>query len=156
MAVAGSRWRDYYARTGRGDQAKKVLDAIVAGDPKFAALAKVRLARLKMSERDKEGARALLNEVLKERPGHVEALVANAGLLTEERRFDDAQAALTAALASNPRSVDANFALGALHALRGRSADALKAFNEVLKVNPEHAAAQFEVRQTLPERRPTE
>jgi tetratricopeptide (TPR) repeat protein len=114
-------------------------DRVVGSD------AKVRLAMIDYSNGRAAAALEAIDEILRESPRQVLALIAKADMLFDQGRAEDSLAQTRRAVAADPSSAAAHFAQGKLLAAMQRIESAIEAFNTVLRLNPRAASAKVEL-----------
>ena len=134
----------YYARLDRVADAETVLNGL-AQIPSRWAVARARIAALRLQQGKPSEALAIADEVLAKQAGQVEALVTRTRALLALGRPDDAYASAQAALVADAKQIEARYLLGTILAARGDLAGATTAFQEVLRLNPHAAAAQVQL-----------
>ena len=140
-AAARFQLADYYAGTGRTQDAVGVLSALSSEQASFAE-AEIRLAALDYAQSRVPEAHTRLDALLARAPNHSNALTLKAQWLTKENRLDEALERAKAAVAAEPQSAAAHFGLAVVHDRRREVADATKSYGEVLRLNPRAVAAQ--------------
>jgi len=105
------------------------------------------VAQLTYDSGNREGAKKLLDEVLRRFPAHTIGLQMRARWLLVDGRPAQALEAATAAVNASPRDVSAIYLHGVLQALTGQRDGAIKSFNDVLRLNPRAGAAQVQLSQ---------
>ena len=108
---------DYYLGVKRASEAKPVLERLAA-EPAGFAPARLRQANLRLSEGDRPGAYALIDEVLAKESSHAEALVARAELERGDGKLDAAMRDVEAAAKAQPSSAPIQFLKGRILAAR--------------------------------------
>src|SRR4030095_6027493 len=136
---------DYYLTVRRFDDARRTLEAVPKSDAQNYLIARLKLAALDVQSGDRQGADALVNEVLAKEPNSVDALIVKAQLLVTDGKFDEALATGGKAIPNARASAQAQCALGRLLVARHDSEGAMNAFNEALKLNPSLAQVEMEL-----------
>ena len=143
-----------------GDSAAAIaeMEEIVAGAEPSETIrnVKVALARMLEATGNRVGARARIEEVLAEEPGHVAALKAQAAWLIEEDRPGEAVLALRTALDQAPRDPEILTLMGRAHEREGARALAGERYALAVEVSGRRAAeslryAEFLVATDQPE-----
>jgi tetratricopeptide (TPR) repeat protein len=100
---------------------KAILDGATDADRATEEIrnVKVTLARMYLTTGDLVQSRALVEEVLKDEPGHVEGSKLKSGWLIDEDKTDDAVAVLRSALESAPRDAETMSLLAAAYGRAG-------------------------------------
>ncbi|MEM9762040.1 MAG: tetratricopeptide repeat protein [Pseudomonadota bacterium] len=117
----------FYARD-RGDEARTMLEAVVQGEGAMANEARVMLARFALQERDKEGARALIDAVLASDKANADALTMRGALEIDADQYGQAIETLRNALAQNATDSRTQRLLGRAYLLNGNEALAADQF----------------------------
>jgi tetratricopeptide (TPR) repeat protein len=136
---------DYYVTVRRFADARRALEAVPQSDQQSYLTARLRLAGLDLQSGDRQGAYALVDEVLSKQPQNTDALLLKAQLLVNDGKLDEALAAVREAIAKDPRSAQAQYALGRLLVARREYPDAMNAFAEALKLNPNLGEVEMEL-----------
>lgn len=123
---------------GRGPDALEVLESVVAAAPDFLH-ARVDLARAYRQDGRLEAARALLRQVVQEKPSVESAWLAYGDVLVDLEKFADAGFAFEQARRLDPHRARIEQATAALTAGDFRSAEGI--FREVLKSDASHIGA---------------
>jgi len=143
---AGRMLERLYRRTDRWEEVARVLDrmAMRGGDPKERRGAAIRLARLyRYRLQDGERAAMAYERLLREQPGHTEAMEYLASLYSSEKRWEELVALYeqdlsTRDLASH-QALDSLLRISMLHyKVRGSKADAEPWFERIRKIEPAH------------------
>jgi len=135
---------EFYLRTGKNEEGKKVLLA-AASDAATYAPATRRLAAMAFSEGRKVDAYKQAEEILAKDPKDAETLVMKGRMQGADGKVDEALTTFQAAVAAQPTNVGAQFALGSAYAARREVDPAIAAFTEVLRLNPRASAAQLQL-----------
>ena len=98
---------DFDAQLGHKDDAKALLAGVVAAppDPTTANKARLKLARLALSDKELDKAKSLVDKVLEADAKNAEALAIRAGILSQRGDLDAAVLDLRAALNESPDNV---------------------------------------------------
>lgn len=134
---------DYYATTGRFDEAKAQLQPLAEQDA-TAADAQARLAQLEYAT-DRASAVARIDGVLTRKPDHVPALMLKSRWLLVDGKTNDALVRAQAAVKAAPENAGAHYLIGVIHSQMHDINSAITSFNEVLRLNPRVAAAQLQL-----------
>src|SRR5262249_12582327 len=126
---------DYYLISNRRGDARTVLTQL-ATDPKYYALATLRLAVIDAIEGDRAKAHAKGRQAKQKYPKEMSARLLDARLYLADGKRDDALAKATSIVTDEPnasQTSDAYLMIGAINASLDRFDDATKAYQEVLK-----------------------
>jgi len=125
---------DYYHIAHRIDDARRVLQNLVAKDASYAE-AMTRLAALDANEGLFTQGLSRLQQVLEKRPKEAPARLLKARLLLADGKRDDALATARSITSDDPNSsvaTDAFMLIGTLEAARGESGEAIRAYEQAL------------------------
>jgi tetratricopeptide (TPR) repeat protein len=138
---------DYFAATGRRDEAVTLLGQIETGqDKQDVRAARLRRASLEYAAGRKAEAHAILDALVAEKPRNVEARVAKArALLMDGGRAAAAVEHAREAVKADSGSAEAQYVLGRATLAAGSVEEAEAAFNQVLSINPRAAAARLQL-----------
>jgi Flp pilus assembly protein TadD len=128
---------DYYEDNGRLDEARRVLDGLVARPDARPADVETRLARLDDAQGHKAEAAERLSAVLSKAPSSAAALVLRAEWSMRDGRWEDARAAASAAIATNPRLASAYLLRAEADFRTHRDADAIADYTKVMRLDPD-------------------
>jgi len=137
---------DYYIQTDRVPEALPLLTE-AAKDQTGVSETATRLAAIDYTAKRTADAHKRLDEVLKQDPRHVPAMLMKTRFLLAENKVDEALKQVQAAVAVDQASVPAQYLLGTIYRRRRDVANASVAFKEVLKLNPRATLAQAELAQ---------
>jgi tetratricopeptide (TPR) repeat protein len=137
---------DFYGTVGRPDDARAVLQTVVA-DPTVYVAVRTRLATLAVSQGNRQDADKWLGEALAKEPNNVDALNTKAQFLVGDRKFDEALVAADAAAKADASSARAHYLRGTALAAGNHFDDAVAALNEAIRLNPKYVSAQLELAQ---------
>lgn len=105
---------DFYIQSGDTDKAMTALEELAAnGEQDVAMKAKNKIAGVKLTGGDRDGAVALINEILSVDQQNTDALIKRAALQIEAEEYDQAIVNLRAALSNNPDSHEAMILMSA-------------------------------------------
>ena len=138
-----------YEVTGKKQQAKKELSAIILAhdlDPD-ALKARVQLAKIAASDDRYDEAQGLVDEVLKENPRDNDGLLIRSKLSLLRNDFPAAIGDLRAVLRDQPNSVEVLNLLGRAHIANKEVELAKEQFEKALALSPNSAALQFQIGQ---------
>jgi tetratricopeptide (TPR) repeat protein len=143
---AGRMLERLYRRTDRWEEVARVIDRMAtrANDPNERKAAAVRLARLyRYRLEDGERAAMAYERLLREQPGHAEALAYLADLYSSEKRWEELVALYEQDLSTrdltSPQALGNLLQIAMLHyKVRGNKADAEPWFERIRKVDPAH------------------
>jgi len=135
---------NYYATTGRPDEAFRILNDIALDQKQFVAAKRdIALVLFMMGKRDE--AQGAIDEALARQPQNAMALSMKARLLLADHRPAEALVAARAAVNADYRLAEASLALGRVH-LELRDAEGARlAFADALKADPNLLPAQLEL-----------
>jgi putative PEP-CTERM system TPR-repeat lipoprotein len=140
------RLADYYLLMDRADEAVAILNKVAADKTKKGfAEAKTRLAGIQYRQDKKADAQRTVDDVLKQAPKNVPALLIKAQCLLDDKKIDEALTRAKDAAAAAPTSVEAQYMLGRVYSAKDSVDEAIKAFTEVARLNPRAAAAQIQL-----------
>lgn len=132
-----------YAGLGKMEQAQSSLRAALSADPKYAP-AQLLSARQQVSIRDLDGALAIVDEVIRNEPGNVEAWGLKGDLLIyAKNRPEDALAAYQKALEINPKFAPAHFSILAVLIKQGRLDDAARQLEQLKQFAAKNPQTRF-------------
>ena len=137
---------DYYSRTKRFDDARKVLKPMVAETPTGMA-AELRLAELERLSGGADRAYPMLESLLKRQPSNATLLVTKARWQFSDNKRNEALASATAAVAADPKSVEGHYVLGIIQRAGGNREGAANEFKEALRLNPNADAVRLQLSQ---------
>lgn len=137
---------DYYAGTKRFDDARKIVQPMVANTPTSTA-AEAKLAEIERLSGQPARAHTMLDALIQRKPQDATLLVLKARWLTAEGKRTEAIASAKAAVAADPKSIDGHYLLGTLYRSEGNRDGAANAFKEVLRLNPNSDAARLQLSQ---------
>ena len=143
-AAAQLQLADYYAETGRTDDAVALLTPLASAQ-ETSVEAEARLAAIDYAAGRRDEAHKRLDGVLARVPNHSRLLVAKAQWLLAEGKLDEALTRAKAAATADAQSAQAQFTLATIHDRRGETAQASAVYTEVLRLNPRAVAAQVEL-----------
>jgi tetratricopeptide (TPR) repeat protein len=124
------------------DEAKKVLNQVVALDDKNDSLAaKVMLAKIAFSQKELETAKKITDEILSKNSNYIDAKVLQARLLLANAKYDEAIEFLSKILWEKSDSEETLILLGQTYAIRGNQKEAAKQFASILEFNPANLQA---------------
>jgi tetratricopeptide (TPR) repeat protein len=101
------------------------------------------LGSIRRGLKDKEGAAAYFEKVLKIDPTYLEAKSNLAGIWTEMGRYDEAVVALVEVIRARPQYADAHCNIGNAFILLDQNDKAFTAFNRVLQLQPNNVSAML-------------
>ena len=105
---------DFYVSEGDKEKAKDVLNELASGKDQDVALqAKNKITTLMLGDGDREGATALINEILEADERNTDALIKRAAIQIEAEQYDQAIVNLRTALDNSPDSYDAMLLMSA-------------------------------------------
>ena len=105
---------DFYVSEGDKGKAKDVLNELASGKDQDVALqAKNKITTLMLGDGDREGATALINEILEADERNTDALIKRAAIQIEAEQYDQAIVNLRTALDNSPDSYDAMLLMSA-------------------------------------------
>jgi tetratricopeptide (TPR) repeat protein len=124
------------------DEAKKVLNQVVALDDKNDSLAaKVMLAKIAFSQKELETAKKITDEILSKNSNYIDAKVLQARLLLANAKYDEAIEFLSKILWEKSDSEETLILLGQTYAIKGNQKEAAKQFASILEFNPANLQA---------------
>jgi tetratricopeptide (TPR) repeat protein len=124
------------------DEAKKVLDQIVALDDKNEALsAKILLAKIAFSQKKLEEAKKITDEILSKNSNYIDAKILQARLLLANSKYDEAIELLSKILWEKSDSEETLILLGQTYTIKGDQKQAEKQFASILEFNPANLQA---------------
>jgi putative PEP-CTERM system TPR-repeat lipoprotein len=135
---------EYYLRTRRPQEAKKLLTELGAAQAAFSR-AEAMLASMDYDAGRVREAHARLDKILERAPKDAPALTIAAHWLANEKKLDEALDRAKSAVGADAQSAPAYYALGVVHRLRREVSDAIKAYSEALRLNPRLVEAQVEL-----------
>lgn len=144
-AAATMTVADFYARTGRGKEARPLYERLLLKDKALRTNVIGRLAHLDYAEGGREAAYKRLDEELAKQPNQVQLLTIKADFLLRERRTAEAEQIANKAVANGADSAQARYTLGLAQAAQRKTDEATKSFNEVLRLNPRAANAEVQL-----------
>jgi len=136
---------DYYLAVRRLADARRTLEAVPKTDQHGYLTARLRLAGIDSQTGDRQGASAMIDEVLSKEPKNTDALLLKAQLLVSDGKSEEALATVREAIANDPRSAQAQYARGRVLVARREHEEALNAFSEALKLNPKLGEVDMEL-----------
>ncbi|MEJ2529033.1 MAG: tetratricopeptide repeat protein, partial [Gammaproteobacteria bacterium] len=119
------------------DQAKKMIDGVLADDPKNADALLTRAA-ISLATKDADKGIADLRTLLNEDPGNVKALRLKARAHLAKKEVALARESLEAAIQVSPQEAAANFELAQLLIQTGQEDDAIQVLEKMQKFAPDH------------------
>jgi tetratricopeptide (TPR) repeat protein len=131
----------YWLKDDRRKAAEEFRRALIVDDRFIAA--RFNLARLALVEGREEEAIEHLQRILKDRPGHVPAVVLFTVLHNRQGRYDRSISVVAAAGQANPHAQDLVLYLADLYVKAGRHDDAIAAVGPVLDANPNLVQARI-------------
>jgi tetratricopeptide (TPR) repeat protein len=131
---------DYFVATNRLAEAERALVALTARDVDRDA-ARVRLAAVQSARNRPIDAHRTVNEVLRDSPHSVPALLLEARLLQSEGRLDDALRVAHRAVEANPHQLEPLLVQGDIFAARGDEVDADRSFERASRALGERNAS---------------
>ncbi|MEX0986772.1 MAG: YaiO family outer membrane beta-barrel protein [Bacteroidales bacterium] len=131
--------------------AKQLARIILDENPEYSDV-KIYLALLYGRQRLFDSAYALIDPVLEEDPGHIDALVARCALLYWNNRWEDLSEAASAALKVIPGDADLMYKKALAMYMTGEHGDALKILGLLLDADPENSMARSLKKQVLIEK----
>jgi tetratricopeptide (TPR) repeat protein len=133
---------DYYAITGRQQEALAILRSAASDEGLVGIAATLRAAEIDYASGRKEQAQRAIDAVVAKAPRNSAAHVLKARLLLTEGKPTEALPLAQSAVSLDPESAAAHYTLGLIHQALDDPAAATRAFTEVLKVNPRAVDAQ--------------
>ena len=132
-----------YAALGKMEPAKSALSAALKADPSYAP-AQLLNARQKASDRDFDGALAVVDEVIGREPANVEAWKQKGDLLVYTKNLpEDGLAAYRKALEIDPRLAPAHFAILTVLMQQGKLDEATKQLEQLKKFAAKNPQTRF-------------
>jgi tetratricopeptide (TPR) repeat protein len=147
-STASSILADYYAQSGRNQEAKTIYTQL-AQQPARKQFAEVRLAELAYADGQRQQADAQLAAVLKENPNNIDALLARTTWLLKDGDATQAEAAATTAVTADAKSATARYMLAQAQLALGKSTDAVRSLQQTISLNPQAAIAQAQLAKLL-------
>ena len=147
----------FYELAGRPDDAARAYTNVAENRPRSddGLAARNRIAALNIGI-DNEKSRVLFNEILRDAPDNVEALLYRAAFSFQRDRPNEAIADLQIALANQPTSKRGLLLLARSHLRAGDAAQAENTYRALLTLSPEHRVAANELAVLLGNRGDTE
>lgn len=102
-----------------------------------------------ISHHNKKDAENLFKEILKEDPGHINALLQLGNIAVSEENFSEAAEYYQRARELNPQNIEVLFALVRLMEKSNRLTDALRYIEEILDIDDENLSALYKKREIL-------
>ncbi|MEM6422530.1 MAG: tetratricopeptide repeat protein, partial [Pseudomonadota bacterium] len=124
-----------YEENGRADEARALVERIIADGGREAIFAKVRLARYELEAGRRDEAAAIIDGVLAEDEGNVDALAIRGALEIEREQYAEAIETLRLGLAAEPEDVRLLLLSGRAHQLSGNDALAADLLSNATRVS---------------------
>jgi tetratricopeptide (TPR) repeat protein len=137
---------DFYLTTGRGNDARTVLQPLKADATAFAP-AMLRLAAIDYQSGDRAAAYKALDAIAGRDPKDVPSRLLKVRFLLQEGRLDEALKLARAANADGSDSAAGQLTLATALRAAGRADEAIDAYKKVLQTNPSMPEAQLAVAQ---------
>jgi tetratricopeptide (TPR) repeat protein len=135
---------EFYHGLQRPQDAKGIYEEMAAQQEtnlEDALFARNRLAAMALMEKDVDGARKIIDEVLELEAENADALVQKAKFQVKDGDFEGAIAGLRTVVRNNPEAVKARMLLAATQEANGANDLALDNYSEVLRVQPKNSKA---------------
>jgi tetratricopeptide (TPR) repeat protein len=139
---------DYYLRLERVKEARDIYTAVSKQKDGFEP-GQLKLAGIAFGERNPTEAFRLIDEVLKQNPKSVEALLVKSRIQRAEGKAKEALVSATAATTAQPESVAALYERGLVELDLNMLAEGVKSLREAVRLNPKAAAIHLQLANAL-------
>ncbi|MGD9506541.1 MAG: tetratricopeptide repeat protein [Syntrophobacteraceae bacterium] len=136
---------DFWVRRGDREKAKKILEGLVAKDPKDVESV-IKLAMVLTEQDDRTTALKVLDNALSqdlEKPDREKALLAKATIRSQQKSWDEAQELCNAVLSENQGNLDAHLLLGKIFLATRKYGEAEIHLSQVATARPTDEDAQI-------------
>lgn len=135
---------------GRGSDALRELEAVVADNPLHRPGSWFNLGVLRLEAGNREGAESAFGEASRLHPFHGNAAVQLGSIRMESGDLEGAERAFRRAVTGDPENPAAHGSLALIHLERGRVPEARRSLERVLELEPGHTGARELLRQLQP------
>lgn len=139
---------DYYLRLDRVKEAREIYTAVAKQKEGFEP-GRLKLAGIAFGEKNPTEAYRLVDEVLKQNPKSVEALLVKSRMQRAEGKAKDALATATAATVAQPENVAAHYERGLAELDLSMLNEGIKSLREAVRLNPKAAAVHMQLANAL-------
>jgi len=126
----------YFMKNEQKDEAQKIYQSLIESDELSAEKAKIRMAYLYETHGKSEESKALIEEVLLENAGNIEALTLRGTLYLKDKNALNAVSDFRTVLSADPDNAEIIKLLGRAHVMNGDTDLAIDMFNSAQNLKP--------------------